>query len=153
MSHGSAAGALQERTFVHTRQIDRWPVEVNVPALNGALSLATPRFFLARSAFELRALQGTADIAPAATRRVRKTDRLLVELEYYSSGPTPELVAELLNQKGDLLVTLQVPAAASNKARFELPLQSLAPAVYILKVRAQTADQDAEQLVPFRIVP
>ena len=50
-------------------------------------------------------------------------------------------------------MTLPVPAAASNKARFELPLQSLAPAVYILKVRAQTADQDTEQLVPFRIVP
>jgi hypothetical protein len=50
-------------------------------------------------------------------------------------------------------VTLSVPAAASNKARFELPLQSLAPAVYILKVRVQTADKDTEQLVPFRIVP
>ena len=62
-------------------------------------------------------------------------------------------MAELLNQKGDLLVTLPLPAAASNKARFELPLQNLAPAVYVLKVRAQTADQDAEQLVPFRIVP
>jgi VWFA-related protein len=133
--------------------LDRWPVEVTVPALDGSVALATPRFFLARSAFELRALQTTPDVAPAATRRLRKTDRLVVELEYYSRGPAPELVAELLNQKGDSLVTLPVPAAANNKARFELPLQSLAPAVYILKVRAQTADADAEQLVPFRIIP
>ena len=81
--------------------LDRWPVEVNVPGLNGKLALATPRFFLARSAFELRALQTASDVAPAATRRVRKSDRLLVELEYYTNGPVPELVAELLNQKGD----------------------------------------------------
>jgi hypothetical protein len=98
-------------------------------------------------------VQNSPDIAPTATRRVRKSDRLLVELECYSAGPAPELVAELLNQKGELLVTLPVPAATNNKARLEIPLQSLAPAVYILKVRAQTADQDAEQFVPFRIVP
>jgi VWFA-related protein len=133
--------------------LDRWPVEVTVPEMNGELALATPRFFLARSAFELRAVQNSPDIAPTATRRVRKSDRLLVELECYSAGPAPELVAELLNQKGELLVTLPVPAATNNKARLEIPLQSLAPAVYILKVRAQTADQDAEQFVPFRIVP
>jgi hypothetical protein len=121
--------------------------------MNGALVLATPRFFLARSAFELRAVQSTQDLAPAATRRVRKTDRLVVEIEYYSSAGTPELGAELLNQKGDSLVTLPLPEPTSNKSRFEIPLQSLAAAVYVLKVTAQTADKDAQQFVPFRIVP
>ena len=65
----------------------------------------------------------------------------------------PELVTELLNQKGESLVTLPMPAARDNKTRFELPLQSLAPAVYVLRVRARTADRQAEQHVPFRIVP
>ena len=45
---------------------------------------------------------------PAASRRLRKTDRLLVELESYSSEGPPELTVELLNQKGDSLVTLPV---------------------------------------------
>jgi hypothetical protein len=133
--------------------LDRWPEDVVVPPMNGALALATPRFFLARSAFELRAVQSTQDIAPAATRRVRKTDRLVVEIEFYSSGGTPELIAELLNQKGDSLVTLPLSEPANSKSRFEIPLQSLAPAVYVLKVTAQTADKDAQQFVPFRIVP
>jgi VWFA-related protein len=133
--------------------LDRWVEDVDVPELGGAVSLATPRFLLARSAFELRALQNAPDTPPSATRRVRKSDRLLVELEAYSQTGSPELVAELLNQKGDSLVTLPVPALSANRTRFELPLQSLAPAVYVLRVRAKTADAQAEQLAPFRVVP
>jgi len=133
--------------------LDRWSDDINVPSIGAELALATPRFLLARSAFELRALQSNAENTPAATRRLRKTDRVLVEIEYYSDGGTPELVAELLNQKGELLVTLPVPEAAGNKARLELPLQNIAPAVYVLRVQAKLADKQAEQHVPFRIVP
>ncbi len=134
--------------------LDRWLAELTVPAIaKDPLSLATPRFFAARSAFELRGLREAPEASPTASRRLRKTDRLLVELEYYSAGGAPELVTELLNQKGESLVTLPVPAAVDNKVRFEIPLQSLAPAVYVLRVRARTADRQAEQHVPFRIVP
>jgi VWFA-related protein len=134
--------------------LDRWTEDLNVPAMTGApVVLATPRFLLARSAFELRALQATPESAPSATRRVRKSDRLLVELEAYGAAGAPELVVELLNQKGDALVTLPVPALTANRVRFELPLQSLAPAVYVLRVRATSGDAQVEQLAPFRIVP
>jgi VWFA-related protein len=134
--------------------LDRWPEDVTIPAMaSQPLVLATPRFLLARSAFELRALQSSPEATPAASRRLRKTDRLLVELEYYCAAGTPELVAELLNQKGESLVTLPVPAATANKTRFEIPLQSLATAVYVLRVSAKTADKQVEQHVPFRIVP
>ena len=134
--------------------LDRWPEDISVPAIaKEPLALATPRFLLARSAFELRALQTAPQATPAASRRLRKTDRLLVEIEYYSAAGTPEIVTELLNQKGDSLVTLPVPGAAGNKVRLEIPLQSLAPAVYVLRVRAKTADRQVEQHVPFRVVP
>jgi VWFA-related protein len=134
--------------------LDRWPEDLTVPAIaKDPLALATPRFYVARSAFELRRLREATDASPSASRRLRKTDRLLVELEYYSAGATPELVTELLNQKGESLVTLPVPAATDNKTRFELPLQSLAPAVYVLRVRARTPDRQVEQHEPFRIVP
>jgi VWFA-related protein len=134
--------------------LDRWTQDIAVPDLATVpLALATPRFLLARSAFELRALQSAAEPVPAATRRLRKSDRLLVELEAYSAAGTPELTLELLNQKGDSLVTLPVPAATSAKRRVELPLQLLAPATYLLKVTAKSADQQVEQHAPFRIVP
>jgi hypothetical protein len=51
------------------------------------------------------------------------------------------------------LVTLPLPAGTGNRTRFEVPLQSLATAVYVLRVRARTPDDAAEQHVPFRIVP
>ena len=76
-------------------------------------------------------------------------------MAHWSRSPeeSVKVVAELLNQKGDSLVTLSVPTALENRARFEIPLQSLAPAVYVLKVHAQTPEDAVEQLVPFRIVP
>ena len=47
--------------------LDRWPEDITVPSMSGALALATPRFFLARSAFELRAMQAAKD---AVARRL-----------------------------------------------------------------------------------
>jgi hypothetical protein len=60
----------------------------------------------------------------------------------------------LLNQKGESLVALPVPAPpGGGKPRLEIPLQLLAPATYVLKVTAKTAEKQVEQHAPFRIVP
>jgi VWFA-related protein len=134
--------------------LDRWASDIDVPDYTGgAVSLASPRFLLARSPFELRALNNSPEATPAASRRLRKSDRLLVELEAYASTGSPELSLELLNQRGESLVSIPVPDAASGRPRVEIPLQSLAPATYVLKVTAKTAQDFAEQHVPFRIVP
>jgi hypothetical protein len=133
--------------------LDRWPEDITVPALAASpLALATPRFFVARTAFELRMVQSQAS-APVATRRFRKTDRLLVELESYSTAGEPELVAALLNQRGEELVTLPLPAGTAKGSRFEIPLQSLAPAVYILRIQARAGGHQVEEHAPFRLVP
>jgi hypothetical protein len=134
--------------------LDRWANEIVVPDFSAAqVMLATPRFLLARSPFELRALLSAPAATPTASRRLRKSDRLLVELEAYAAAGTPELSIELLNQKGESLVSLPVPAATGRHPRVEIPLQSLAPATYVLKVTAKTDAHHAEQHVPFRIVP
>ena len=134
--------------------LDRWANEIAVPDYAAKpLSLASPRFLLARSPFELRALLSTPDATPTASRRLRKSDRLLVELQAYAASGEPELSIELLNQKGASLITIPVPTAPTGRPRVEIPLQSLAPATYVLKVTAKTAGQQAEQHVPFRVVP
>jgi hypothetical protein len=84
---------------------------------------------------------------------LRKSDRLLVELEVYAESATPEVSVELLNQKGDGLVKIPVTTNTTGKLRVEIPLQSLAPATYVLKVVARAAENVAENHVPFRIVP
>ena len=133
--------------------LDRWAQDVEVPALADMdLALATPKFLLARSPYEFRALQ-SPDAPPAASRLLRKSNRLLVEIEAYSSSGSPEISVELLNQRGESLVALPVPTAQNGKARVEIPLQSLAPATYVLKFTAKTAKNQVEQHAPFRIVP
>jgi VWFA-related protein len=134
--------------------LDRWANEFAVPDFNGKpVTLATPRFLLARSPFELRALMNSPNPTPTASRRLRKSDRLLVELEVYAESATPEVSVELLNQKGDGLVKIPVTPNTTGKLRVEIPLQSLAPATYVLKVVARAAENVAENHVPFRIVP
>lgn len=133
--------------------LDRWPVDLDVPDITSqSLALATPRFLLARSPFELRALRTATEAPPAASRRLRKSDRLLVDLAAYPAEASPELSLELLNQQGESLVTLPV-AGKSGRARVEIPLQSLAPATYVLKVTARADGQQVEEHASFRIVP
>lgn len=134
--------------------IDQWRERMQVPSLSGALAIATPRFYRARSAFELRALEADPTPTPAAARGFRTTERVVIEIEPYSSAPGPvELTAELLNQDGKVLVSLPVPPLTNGKTRVVLPLSSLARSTYVLRIVAKSGDLEARQLAPFQIVP
>jgi len=134
--------------------IDQWRERVQVPSLSGELALATPRFYRARTAFEFRELETNPTPTPAAARGFRSNERVLVELEPYSSGPGPvALTAELLNQEGKVLVELPVPPLTNGKTRLALPLSSLARSTYVLRIVATSGDLEARQLAPFQIVP
>jgi hypothetical protein len=134
--------------------IDQWPERIAVPVLSADLALATPRFLRARTAFELRALETNPNPTPAAARRLRLTDRVLVEVECYSLDGAPvDLTAELLNQEGKVLVGLPVPALKDGKTRIALPLTSLARSTYVLRIQAKSGKLEARQLASFEIVP
>jgi hypothetical protein len=134
--------------------IDQWRERVQVPSLSGELALATPRFYRARTPFELRALEADPAPTPVASRAFRTTDRVLVEAEVYADAASPvDLTAELLNQAGRSLVTLPVPAATNGKTRIALPLSSLARSTYVLRIHAKSGSIEARQLAPFQVVP
>lgn len=134
--------------------IDQWRQRVQVPSLDGDLALATPRFYRARTPFELRALEADPSPTPVASRAFRTTDRVLVEAEVFSNGDGPvELTAELLNQDGKPLVTLPVKPTDTGKSRIVLPLSSLARSTYVLRIHAKSGEAEARQLAPFQIVP
>jgi VWFA-related protein len=132
--------------------IDQWRERVQVPSLADDLALATPRFFRARTPFELRALEADASPTPVASRAFRTTDRVLVEIEAYSTEPV-ELSAELLNQDGKALVSLPVPPPKDGKSRITLPLSSLARSTYVLRIHAKSGALETRQLAPFQVVP
>ena len=135
--------------------VDQWDQTVQVPEFEGdAVGLSTPRFLRARSAFEAQAMRAGQDPPPAASRQFRPTDRVVVEVECYApSDAGLTLSAQLLNGKGEALTDLAVPAPVDGKSRFNLPLSSLAPSTYVLRLRARARDRDVQQRSAFRVVP
>jgi VWFA-related protein len=134
--------------------IDRWDQPLRVPAFTGqTLALSTPRFLRARSAFEAHAMR-EHDPTPAASRRFRVSDRVVVEVECYGGGDeSPTLSARLLNARGHQLIELSVPRATAGKTRFGLPLSSLAPSTYVLRIDARSGAVAVQDRTAFQIVP
>jgi hypothetical protein len=134
--------------------LDQWHESVQVPALAGApVALATPRFLRARSAYEARAIARGEEPPPAASRRFRKTDRVIVDVECYGSPEGGALTVELLNGRGERLTSLEVPPVADGRTRFPLPLSSVAPGTYVLRLTARAGGHHAAARSAFQVVP
>jgi VWFA-related protein len=135
--------------------LDQWDQSLTAPVLSGdKLAIGTPRFLRARSAFEAHAIRGGQDPPPAASRRFRATDRVIVEVECYAAEEQSTVVsAQLLNGKGETLIELGVLPAAGGKTRFSLPLSSLAPSTYVLRLDARAGEYEVQQRIAFQIVP
>jgi VWFA-related protein len=134
--------------------LDQWHHDVTVPNLAAApVSLSTPRFLRARSAFEIRALDRGTDPAPAATRRFRKTDRVIVDVECYAGGQQATITAQLLNGRGDRLTDLDAAQGSNGSARFTLPLANVAVGTYVIRLQAHLGDHEVFQRSAFQVVP
>jgi VWFA-related protein len=135
--------------------VERWQQAIEIEDLGDEpIALATLRLARARNILEYRALAAQDPIVPAASRAFHRTDRVLVEAMCYAAGSEPvDLSVALLEKGGRELAPLGVPALVNGRARFELPLTSLAPGTYILRVRAAAGDNHAERLTAFRLLP
>ena len=129
--------------------MDTWTQSLTAPDWGAsALAISTPRFFLARSLPELRAIRASPDPPPSAVRQFRRSDRVLVAVECYTSKPdaAPVLQAHILTREGRELTELPVPALENGAVRFELPVGSLGQGTYILRVRATQGTEQAEDM-------
>ncbi|MGH9346354.1 MAG: VWA domain-containing protein [Vicinamibacterales bacterium] len=134
--------------------IDQWHQGVEVPRLTGApVALSTPRFLRARSAFEARALDRGTEPTPTASRRFRKTDRVVVDVECYAETDGAIVTAQLLNSRGERLTELNTSPVSHGRARVTLPLASVALGTYVLRLQARSGDHDAYQRSAFQVVP
>jgi len=135
--------------------IDRWVQPLVIPDLiDQPLLISTPRFLRARSPFELRALRANPAPSPTATRRFRRTDRVLVDIEVVTAPGVPvDVITELLNTEGTVLAPLPAPPVADGILRLELPLSSLAQGTYLLRISAAAGEERVQQHDAFRIVP
>jgi VWFA-related protein len=134
--------------------IDQWDQDVKLPELvSPPVALSTPRFLRARSAFEARALDGGTEPPPAASRRFRKTDRVVVDVEGYGVDEPVVVTAQLLNGRGERLADLSASTAPFGRTRFTLPLTSVAPGTYVVRLYARAGEHAAYQRAAFRVVP
>ena len=129
--------------------LDTWSQSLAAPDWSAAtLAMSTPRFFLAQSLPELRAIRASPDPPPTAVRQFRRTDRVLVAVDCYTSRPgeAPDVQAHVLTREGAELTELPVPALDKGSLLFELPVGSLGQGTYILRIRATLGAEQAEEL-------
>jgi VWFA-related protein len=132
--------------------IDRWTQSLSIPAPESTVVfLGTPMVFRTRTAAEFRALRLQATPVPTASRRFRRTDRLRVDVPLGPAEITADVVARLTNSQGQVLTTLPVSRGDGGPARIDLPLASLAPSTYTIRIEARVGDTVAAQVVAFTV--
>jgi VWFA-related protein len=129
--------------------LDAWSQSLAAPDWSASpLAISTPRFFLAQSIQELRAIRAAADPPPSALRQFRRSDRVLVAVECYTSRPgdAPRVQAHVLTRDGKELTELPVPDQEGGSVTFELPVGSLGQGTYILRIRATLGSEQVEDM-------
>ena len=137
------------------RVLDQWEQAMAVPDLRaGRVQLATPRVYVARSVPESRALDGGTAIAPSASRRFTRTDRVRVDVEGYAETGAPLVMSvDVLGAGGRALVALPVSAGPAGVPRVAVPVSSLAQGTYVLRIRATAGEAGAEERIAFEVTP
>jgi hypothetical protein len=129
--------------------IDTWSQALAAPDWSaGPFAISSPRFFLARSIAELRAIRASPDPPPTAVRQFRRSDRVLVALDCYTQRPedTPLVQAHVLTRDGKVLTELPVPELVNGSVTFELPVGSLGQGTYLLRLRATQGTETIEDM-------
>ena len=134
--------------------LDRDLDEIVIPDFTSPdVVFSTPAFVRARNALEYRQIVDDWDVQPTVSRSFRRTDLLLLRFDAYApTDVVPEIEARLLNRRGDVMFSLDVrPGSDQHPHQVELVPSFLAPAEYIIELRATTAESEATRLVAFRL--
>jgi hypothetical protein len=132
--------------------IDRWSQSMVVPDYSSSmLKIGTPRVFRTRSLAETRAFDVDPEPTPTASRRFRRTDRLVIDVPYVAESGEANLVANLTNRDGKVLAPLPLAKGPVGVARVVLPLASLAPSTYTVRVEVNAGANSGAQVVAFTV--
>ena len=151
-------GALRLRLSVQASDghvLDLDDRTVQVPDFTAPqVSISTPALLLARSAYEQHTLEAAANPAPTPARAFSRADTLLIRFHAYApGGSTPAVAASLLNREGSSIATLPVAATQGGRAdEVALPLATLPPGEYLVKITADSGGSSADTLVAFSVV-
>jgi hypothetical protein len=132
--------------------LDRWTQSLVVPDYSTApLKLGTPRVFRTRTLAETRAFEANPRPTPSASRRFRRTDRLVIDVPYTVTSGQPDIRAQLTNREGKVLAALPLATGPEGVARVVMPLASLAPSTYTVRIEVSAGDDEGVQVVAFTV--
>ena len=135
--------------------LDREITETTIVDFTGTdVAFSTPAIFRAGTELEMRRLLGDLEAVPTAGRTFRRTERLLIRFEVYAPGSAvPTVTARLLNRSGSSMSDIPVqPPAPGQPTQIDLALARLAPGGYLVELSATAGDEDAKELIAFRVV-
>ena len=135
--------------------LDREITETTIVDFTGTdVAFGTPAIFRAGTELEMRRLVGDLEAVPTAGRTFRRTDRVLIRFEVYAPGSAvPTVTARLLNRLGGPMSDIPVPPPAPGQpTQIDLALARLAPGEYLVELSATADDEDATELIAFRVV-
>jgi VWFA-related protein len=133
-------------------ELDRWTDRLVVPDYSDAgVELGTPRVYRTRSPLEARRFDAGGESVPVVSRRFGRTDRLVIDVPWTARSGAPDLSARLTGRDGSTLMTLPLSSSDQGRARIVLPLTSLAPSTYLVRVDATSGDEHASQQVAFTV--
>lgn len=118
-------------------------------------TFATAQLLRTRTARAFSEASGDPRAVPSPAREFSRTERLLLRIPVYGAGgATPAVTAELLNRFGAPMRRLTEVAASlpAGVVQFDLPLASLAPDEYRIQLVASAGNQEAREIVVFRVV-
>ncbi len=152
VSPGRLDAAIEVRA-VDGALLDRWTEVAPVPDPAAPLALSRPRLVRALHAPGQPFPAAAADTVYLASRSLRRGDRVAVQFDVYAAaGSSPALAIELLNQGGVVLGLLPARPLGGSTYRAELPLVSLAPGTFLLRIRATSADRTATEALAFKVM-
>jgi VWFA-related protein len=132
--------------------LDRWTQSLAVPdyAL-ASLKIGSARVFRTRTPAEARAFEADSQPTPTASRRFRRTDRLVIDVPYVADVGGAQVEATLTNREGKALAPLTLAKGPDGVARVVLPLASLAPSTYTVRVEVSAGTNVGAQVVAFTV--
>ncbi len=133
-------------------EVDRWTDRVVVPDYSDDdIELGTPRVYRTRSLSESRRFDAGAESMPTVSRHFRRTDRLVIDVPWMAPNGDLDVSVRLTSRDGTSLTTLPLASNDAGRARIVLPLVSLAPSTYVVRVDATMGDERATQQVAFTV--
>src|SRR4051812_370852 len=136
--------------------LDREARTINAASMTGgALLFSTPIVYRPTTSAQIRAMQDLTPVAAIrADREFVRTERVFVRASLAgAASATATVTARLLDRRGATLVSLPVAplAAAADIWQIELPLGSLGTGEYAIALDAESGNNSARTLTPFRM--